>query len=103
MYTIKAYVIRVYATDYRPWDLGIDALILEQLCYLLMYFYYIFGMEGKSFIWKEFLWGCAVSIFFLIGKQTLCVAYAEGPGGPVNAIIITQSLYQVILDFFIDH
>lgn len=31
------------------------------------------------------------------------MAYAEGPGGPVNTIVITQSFYQVILDVFVAH
>lgn len=30
------------------------------------------------------------------------MAYAEGPGGPVNTMTVTQSLYQVLLDVFID-
>lgn len=47
-------------------------------------------------------WGCVVSILFLVGKQTLTMAYAEGPGGPVNTIAVTQSLYQVLLDVFVD-
>ena len=32
----------------------------------------------------------------------LILAYAEGPGGPVNTIIMTQSYYQVILDVFVE-
>ena len=43
-FTIKAYAIRVFANDYKPWDLGIDSLILEQLGYVFMYIYYIFGV-----------------------------------------------------------
>ena len=101
-YTIKAYAIRVFATDYKPWDLGLDSLILEQLCYVFMYLYYIFGVP-TDFSLDEFFWGCVVSVLFLIGKQALCVAYAEGPGGPVNALVITQSLYQIILDIFVEH
>ena len=31
----------------------------------------------------------------------MTIAYAEGPGGPVNTIVITQSFYQVILDVFV--
>lgn len=39
---------------------------------------------------------------FLVGKQTLTVAYATGPGGPVNSLVITNSLYQMLLDVFVD-
>lgn len=31
------------------------------------------------------------------------MAYAEGPGGPVNALVATQCLYQIILDYFVEH
>lgn len=102
MYTIKAFMIRVYANDYRPYDLGIDGLILEQVCYVIMYFYYIFGMQNP-FDASDFLWGCLLSLMLLVAKQTLCIAYAIGPGGPVNAISTTQSLVQVILDVFVEH
>ena len=37
-----------------------------------------------------------------MGKQTLTVAYATGPGGPVNSLVITNSLYQMLLDVFVD-
>ena len=35
-FTVKAYSIRKYP-DYKAWDLGIDALIFEYLCYCMMY------------------------------------------------------------------
>ena len=41
-YTIKAYLIRKYASEYDYWDLGVDAQIFEQLCYCLMYGVYIY-------------------------------------------------------------
>ena len=66
-YTVKAYAIRMFAMDYAAWDLGLDSLILEQLCYVFMYLYYIFGVP-TPFSLDEFLWGCVVSILFLIGK-----------------------------------
>lgn len=33
--------------------------------------------------------------------MTMTLAFATGPGGPIQTIITTQSLYQVILDVFI--
>ena len=35
-FTIKAYSIRKYP-NYKAWDLGIDSLIFEYLCYCIMY------------------------------------------------------------------
>jgi hypothetical protein len=99
-YTIKAYIIRMYCANYKAWDLGIDGLIFESLCYTIMYLVYIY-YEG--FVLSEFVYGQIISILFFVGKQSLTIAYAEGPGGPVNTIVITQSLYQVILDYFVDH
>ena len=102
MFTTKAYFIRVYASEYRPFDLGVDALILEKLCYVIMYLVYIYGL-GNQFVLSEFLWGCFISIMYMITKQNQVIAYSEGPGGPVNAMIVTQSLYQLILDVTIEH
>jgi hypothetical protein len=90
----------MYCADYKAWDLGIDGLIFESLCYTIMYLVYIY-YEG--FVLSEFVYGQIISILFFVGKQSLTIAYAEGPGGPVNTIVITQSLYQVILDYFVDH
>ena len=99
-YTMKAYYIRVYCREYKTWDLGVDSLIFEQLCYTLMYIAYVL-MKGFSLY--ELAIGQVVSILFLIGKQSITIAYGEGPGGPVNAILLTQSIYQVLLDYFVDH
>ena len=43
-----------------------------------------------------------VGFLMLIGKQSICIAYDEGPGGPVNTMLSTQSIYQVLLCLFID-
>ena len=98
-YTVKAYIIRKYSQEYEYWDLGVDALIFEQLCYCLMYGVYIYD---KGWNLEEFLYGQLISLLFLVGKQTLTVAYATGPGGPVNSLVITNSLYQMLLDVFVD-
>ena len=89
-YTAKAWIIRKYCKDYKSWDLGVDALIFEYTCYTIMYGFYL---SYTPFSEVEWWYGCLISILFLIGKQTLCIAYAEGPGGPVNTIVITQSFY----------
>ena len=50
---------------------------------------YICYLTYTPFIFKEFGYGILVGLCFLIGKQLLILAYAEGPGGPVNTIIMT--------------
>ena len=85
-YTTKAYCIRVYCGNYKAWDLGIDALIFESLCYTIMYVVYIYY---NGFVLSEFLYGQLISVLQLIGTQALCIAYSEGPGGPINTILIT--------------
>lgn len=99
-YTFKSYVIRAYCEQYVPWDLGIDALVCEHGCYCIMYGFYL---SYTPFLWREWWYGCLISILFLVGKQALTLAYAEGPGGPVNTITITQSFYQTILDVYVAH
>ena len=89
-YAGKAFIIRKYLRDYPVWDCGIDSLFMEHLCYCIMFAFY---HTDHPFILKEVLYGCLISVLFVIGKQTLTIAYARGPGGPVNTIIITQSLY----------
>ena len=85
-YTFKAYAIRKYCTNYKSWDVGIDSLICEHLCYCCMYICYL---TYTPWNWKEFWYGQLVGILYLYGKQSLTMAYAEGPGGPVNTIVIT--------------
>ena len=85
-YTFKAYLIRLYSQNYLYWDLGVDSLIFEHICYSLMFTAFVY-LNG--FVMVDFSYGCLISILFLIGKQTLTIAYAEGPGGPVNTIIVS--------------
>ena len=62
---------------------------------------YIAYLSYTPFSWIEFGYGQLIGVLFLVGKQALTLAYAKGPGGPVNAIITTQSLYQVLLDVYV--
>jgi len=83
LYTLKAFAIRSYP-EYKAFDLGIDSLIFENFCYIIMYFIYVFYYAG--FVMEDFLYGQLVGILFLIGKMCLVMAYATGPGGPVNTL-----------------
>ena len=89
-YTFKAFAIRKFCANYKAWDVGIDALIFEHLAYCIMYIGYLTYAPWR---WEEFIYGQIVGLFYLVGKQTPTMAYSEGPGGPVNTIVITQSFY----------
>jgi len=84
-FTIKAYAIRKY-DSYKAWDLGIDALIFEYICYVIMYAVYV---SISGFDLEDFFYGQVIGILFLVGKLTLTLAYAEGPGGPVGTLAVT--------------
>ena len=80
LFTFKGYVIRKYCNNYKALDLGIDALIIEQLGLTILYGVYI---DTHGFSWRQFLYGQLVSIFFLVGKITMVMAFSTGPGGPI--------------------
>lgn len=80
---MKAFAIRSYP-EYKAFDLGIDSLILENTCYVIMYTVYVVSYAG--FNMEDFLYGELVGILFLVGKMCLVMAYATGPGGPVNTL-----------------
>ena len=82
-FTIKAYSIRKYP-NYRTWDLAIDSLLFEYLCYVLMY---IIWIRMAGFNMTDFIYGQIVGILFLLGKLWLTLAYADGLGGPVNTLM----------------
>lgn len=100
LYTVKAYVIRTCSADYNPWDLGIDALVFEKLCYTIMYLAAIHFYGYKN---TDLFWGSIVGVLLATGKQSICLAYDEGPGGVVNTMLCTMSIYQILLAYFIDH
>ena len=85
-FTIKGFAVRKWAQHYDSVDLGIDAQLAENLCYSCMFFAYLSHYE---FSWSDLAYGCVVSIFLVVAKTILVVAYAEGPGGPINTILNT--------------
>jgi len=84
--TLKSYTIRVYASDYKSFDMGVDGLILEYLCYSLIYGAYL---QLNGFNFDQLLYGTIVGVLNMFGKQMTCIAYSEGPGGPINTILMT--------------
>lgn len=53
---------------------------------------------SHDFILNEFIEGQIVGVFFLAGSVFSTVAFNTGPGGPINALIMTQILYQTTIN-----
>ena len=64
-YTGQTYTVRKFSSNYKTWDLALDAQIFEHACYTLMYIFYL---TYTPFIFKEFAYGILVGLCFLIGK-----------------------------------
>ena len=75
-----------------------DASIIENVCYVAMYLSFI---SKKGFVMEDFLYGQVVGIMYVIGKLSLTLAYAHGPGGPVNTLSTVQSIVQTVMDSLI--
>jgi len=56
-----------------------------------MYVFYLYGVA--DFDLHQFLWGQLTSFLLLASKQAMTLAYGQGPGGPVNSIVSTSSIY----------
>ena len=100
LYTIKAYVIRTAVGVYKSWDLGVDAIFFEHICYTVMW---AASVQAYGFHAPDLFWGSVAGILLACGKQSICLAYDEGPGGVVNTVLCTMSIYQILMAYFIDH
>ena len=52
----------------------------------------------NEFVLSEFLQGSITGIFFITGSICQTVSLKTGPGGPINALITTQIVYQTSLN-----
>lgn len=86
LYTFKAFAIRKWCNNYKAWDVGVDALICQHVVFCFMFIAYLTYTPWR---WEEFIYGQIVGVMYLIGMQSLTLAYAEGPGGPVSTIIVS--------------
>ena len=68
-----------------------------------MYFYYTNKVNNPPVTTVDFLWGSLVGLIQILAQLSLTLAYAHGPGGPVNALASTQSLFQLALDIMVNH
>ena len=91
-WTTKAYFLRLTIRQrwFAPWDIGIDHLIFQALMQTLIYVAYL---SSHEFLWNEFLEGQIVGVCFMLGAFFTAMAYRSGPGGPITALIMTQSIY----------
>ena len=55
-------------------------------------------MTYTPFVWNELIEGAITGLFFLLGTIFSNVAYETGPGGPINALICTQIIYQTSIN-----
>ena len=46
----------------------------------------------------EFIEGSIVAIFFILGDVFRSLAFRYGPGGPINALVGTQVIYQTVVN-----
>ena len=64
---------------------------------------YVAAVINYGFSSADLLWGSVVGVLLMTGKQSITLAYDEGPGGVVNTMLCTMSIYQILLAYFIDH
>lgn len=55
-------------------------------------------MTYTPFVWHEFIEGAITGFFFYVGCIFSMVAYETGKGGPINALICTQIVYQTSIN-----
>jgi len=101
-FAIKAIFVRLSESKYHyhVWDLAIDYQILQHIIMTVAFVWYCSSVEVTG---NEYFHGAVSSVLFLVGSQLCQLAYAAGPGGPVNSIICTQTIYQITLSRFIYH
>lgn len=64
---------------------------------------YLGAIKAYGYSSSDLLWGSVVGVLLATGKQSITLAYEEGPGGVVSTMLCTMSIYQIILAYFIDN
>lgn len=57
---------------------------------------YVAYIMQNEFRVNEFVEGSIVAIFFILGDVFRSLAFRYGPGGPINALVGTQVIYQTV-------
>ena len=76
-------------------DLAIDQQLIQTSVLSLAY---LVCLTQHEFTWKEFWIGQIVGLCIISGSVSGLVALKTGPGGPINALICSQIVYQTILN-----
>ena len=97
-WTFKAFITRKVIEDksFPTWDLAIDQQFFAALISLIFFVIYLMSAENPLTM-KEFLGGQITGVFFTLGTVTTMNAFLTGPGGPINALICTQIVYQTVI------
>mmetsp|Transcript_31507 Transcript_31507/g.41716 ORF Transcript_31507/g.41716 Transcript_31507/m.41716 type:complete len:272 (+) Transcript_31507:253-1068(+) len=80
---------------FNLFDIAIDAQIYMNIVATGLYIAYIVQDEFKA---SELLEGSIVAIFFILGDIFRSMAFRYGPGGPINALVGTQVIYQTLVN-----
>ena len=80
---------------FNLFDLAIDAQIYMNIVATGLYIAYV---SQFGFRLNEFLEGSLTAVFFILGDVFRSLAFRYGPGGPINALVGTQVVYQTLLN-----
>ena len=97
IWTFKAYYIRrnLQRKDFPILDLSLDQNFFYGLFSSLVFFIYL---SQHDFEMNVFIEGQITGVFFGLGTVFTMGAYDSGPGGPINALICTQIIYQTTIN-----
>lgn len=96
-WTTKMLYLRLSEDRYgfNLFDLSIDFQIYMNIVASGLYIAYI---QQNEFVLHEFIEGSIVAIFFILGDVFRSLAFRYGPGGPINALVGTQVIYQTVVN-----
>lgn len=97
MWTLRTYFTRRMIEDksYVINDLAVDAVLLQAAIQSCMFV--VFVMQNE-FILSDLIYGSITGLLFITGSICQTVSLKTGPGGPINALITTQIVYQTSLN-----
>ena len=81
--------------NFNLFDVAIDSQIFQNAVATLLYIAYISQNEFKM---HELVEGSITAVFFILGDVFRSLAFRYGPGGPINALVGTQVIYQTLLN-----
>ena len=96
-WTFRAYFIRLTVEDksFVVYDMSIDTLFFQYSIALIIYFVYL---AQHPFILSDFIQGNTAGFFMFMASICNTNSYRIGPGGPINALITSQIVYQTLIN-----